>query len=240
MTHGAGQAWRAVAATVGACLLVTLVGWAALVGPSSVLTGPGPLISATTTTTTTLPIEEIDTAAENVARSSESGPLGSIILTIVGGVMVLFAAILIGWLGYLLVLRARAAWTARRRFEAPPDVAFDVLGSGGPANARRAMASDVDEQLRLLLEGQPRNAIVACWHRFEVQAVEAGLSRHPWETPSEFALRLLERAEVDPAAVSSLLELYREARFSKHDLDEQDRGRAAAALRTIQSQVVRL
>ena len=36
-------AWRAVAATAGACLLVTLVGWAALIGPSHVFTGPGPI-----------------------------------------------------------------------------------------------------------------------------------------------------------------------------------------------------
>lgn len=240
MTQGAGQVWRAVAATSGACLLVTLVGWAALVGPSSVLTGPGPLITAKTTTTTTPPIEEIETTAERVAQGPDNGSLGSIIIAVIGGALVLFAAIVIGWLAYLLARRVWTAWTLRRRFEAPSDVEFDTLEAGGSASARRAMASDVDEQLRLLLEGQPRNAIVACWHRFEVQAVEAGLSRHPWETPSEFALRLLERAEVDPSAVSDLLELYREARFSEHELDEDDRTAAGAALRTIQSQVVRL
>src|SRR5687767_10088267 len=42
MTQGASGTWRAVAATVGACLLVTLVGWAALIGPSQVFTGPRP------------------------------------------------------------------------------------------------------------------------------------------------------------------------------------------------------
>jgi hypothetical protein len=98
------------------------------------------------------------------------------------------------------------------------------------------MATDADEQLRLLLDGQPRNAIVACWHRFEMQAVEAGLARQPWETSSEFALRMLERADVDATAVSRLMELYREARFSEHDLDESHRTAAAAALRRIQAQ----
>lgn len=240
MTQGARQVWRTVAATVGACLLVTLVGWAALVGPSPVLTGPGPLISAKTTTTSEPPVNEVETTAENVVDESERGTLGSIVITVIGGALVVFAALAIGYLAYLLSRRAWTAWQLRHRYDEPPDVDFETLESGEPARARRAMASDADEQLRLLLEGQPRNAIVACWHRFELQAIEAGLARHTWETPSEFALRLLERAEVAPAAISRLLDLYREARFSDHDLDEDDRAAAAAALREIQAQVVRL
>ena len=240
MTPGARHAWRTIAATVGACLLVTLVGWAALIGPSPVLTGPGPSPGASTTTTSEPPIDEIDTTGDNVVEEKERGTLGSIIITVVGGAVAVFAALAIAFLAYLLGRRAWTAWQFRRRYDAPPDVDFETVGSGEPTRARRAMASDAEEQLRLLLEGQPRNAIVACWHRFEVQAVEAGLSRHPWETPSEFALRLLEGAEVDPAAVSRLLELYREARFSEHDLDEGDRAAAVAALRDIQTRVVRL
>lgn len=240
MTPGARQAWRTVAATVGACLLVTLVGWAALIGPSPVLTGPGPLISARTTSTSEPPINEVDTKAENVAQGSERGHLGSIVITVIGGAMAAFAALAIGWLLYALGRRVWTAWQFRRRYDAPPDLDFETVESSAPASARRAMASDADEQLRLLLEGRPRNAIVSCWHRFELQAVEAGLARHPWETPSEFALRLLERAEVDPVAVSRLLDLYREARFSDHDLDEDDRAAAAVALREIQAQVARL
>jgi hypothetical protein len=102
---------------------------------------------------------------------------------------------------------------------------------------RTAMADDAEEQLRLLLDGEPRNAIVACWHRFEMQALESGLPRHPWETSSEFALRMLDRADVDSAAVNRLLELYREARFSEHDLVESHRTAAAGALREIHVQV---
>lgn len=239
MTQGAGQVWRAVAATVGACLLVTLVGWAALVGPSPVLTGPGPKFSARRTTTSEPPINEIGTIAENVATGQGRSTLVSIILSIIGAAIVVFAALLIAWLVRDLGRRAWAAWQSRRRYHAAPDVDFDLVGPGDAQTARRAMASDAEEQLSLLLEGQPRNAIVACWHRFEMQAVESGLARHPWETPSEFALRLLERAEVDPAATSRLLALYREARFSEHDLDEDDRAMAVAALHEIQTQVVR-
>ena len=41
------------------------------------------------------------------------------------------------------------------------------------------------------------------------------MARQQWETSSEFALRLLDAADVDPEAVTRLLELYREARFSE-------------------------
>ena len=44
---------------------------------------------------------------------------------------------------------------------------------------------------------RPRNAIVECWHRFEQQAADAGLARHPWETSSEFTLRMLDLVEAD-------------------------------------------
>lgn len=239
MTPGARQTWRAVAATLGACLLVTLVAWAALIGPSPVLTGPGPMAGSSTTTTSEPPIDEVGTTAEDVVEGEERGTVGSVIITVIGGLIVVSASGALMFLAYLLGRRAWAAWRFRRRVEPPDTVDFDTVEAGDPQRVRRVMADDAEEQLRLLLEGRPRNAIVACWHRFEVQAVEAGLARHPWETSSEFALRLLERADVDPAPVSRLLELYREARFSEHHLDEEDRAAAADALRQIQSRVVR-
>ncbi|UUZ58173.1 DUF4129 domain-containing protein [Nocardioides sp. B-3] len=239
MTPGARQTWRAVAATLGACLLVTLVSWAALIGPSPVLTGPGPMADSANTTTTEPPIDEVETRAEDLSEGPERGNLGSLVITVIGGLIVVFAAAMLVLSAYLPGRRARTARRFRRTVDPPADVDFETLAAGDPQRVRRVMASDADEQLRLLLEGHPRNAIVACWHRFELQAVEAGLARHPRETSSEFALRLLDRADVDPRAVSRLLELYREARFSEHDLDEDDRDAAAAALRQIRAHVVR-
>jgi hypothetical protein len=55
-----------------------------------------------------------------------------------------------------------------------------------PRRVAEAVVADADLQLAMLLEGEPRNAIVACWHRFEVQASSIGLAREPWETSSEF------------------------------------------------------
>lgn len=238
MTPGARHTWRAVGATLGACLLVTLVAWAALIGPSPVLTGQGPVMGSTTTSTPTeTPVAE-ETDREDV-EEREHGAGTTLVTNLIGYALQLFALAVMLLVPVWLGRRALRAWRLRRRFDTPPDVDFTTLEGGDPERVRHAMTSDADEQLRLLLEGHPRNAIVACWHRFEVQAVEAGLARHPWETSSEFALRLLDRADVDPQAVSRLLELYREARFSEHALGEDDRDAAVASLRQIQSRAVR-
>jgi len=237
MTQGVSGTWRAVAATVGACALVTLVGWAALIGPSQVFTGPGPSPSTVTTTTTEAPIDEVEEKDREDVEAQEYGAATSIIANLVGGAIQLFALVGMLYVAVWLVRRALRSWRLRRRYDAPTDVDFETVEPGHPDRVRRAIATDVDEQLQLLLDGEPRNAIVACWHRFEMQAVESGLARRPWETSSEFTLRMLERAEVDSAPVGRLLDLYREARFSEHDLDESDRADAAAALREIQAQV---
>ena len=81
--------------------------------------------------------------------------------------------------------------------------------------------------------GHPRNAIVACWDRFEEQAERVRAARQPWETSSEFTLRLLDLVSADAAAVTRLEALYREARFSTHEIDESRRDSAIEALHAI-------
>jgi Domain of unknown function (DUF4129) len=95
------------------------------------------------------------------------------------------------------------------------------------------MRRDAAEQLELLFGGEPRNAIVAAWDRFEEQAERVGVARKLWETSSEFTLRLLDAVSAAPSAVSRLAVLYREARFSEHDITELNRAAAAEALRDI-------
>jgi hypothetical protein len=58
-------------------------------------------------------------------------------------------------------------------------------------------------------------------------------SRQPWETSSEFILRLLDAVSADAAAVTRLELLYREARFSTHQIDEVRREAAVEALDAI-------
>lgn len=141
----------------------------------------------------------------------------------------LVAAAWLAYRGVRLLLAIR--WHRERPEPRPAEVHFDVLED--PAELVDEMREDADAQKDLLLDGSPRNAIVACWDRFEVQAARAGLARRPWETSSEFVLRLLDFVSADGGAVARLERLYHEARFSRHDIDEDRRAAAVEALETI-------
>ncbi len=227
----------AVLAVLGSCVLVVLVAWASVIGPSDVFSGPGPTPSTETTTTTATPTAEAEGTGRDGVEQRRYGPTASLVINLVGGAIQLAAFLLMVGAVFLLLRRGKRAWELRRRYERPPSMSFAVVTDGAPERVRDAIRDDAAAQHRLLLEGEPRNAIVACWHRFEAQAERAGLPRHAWETSSEFALRMLDVAAVDPGSVSKLLTLYREARFSEHDLGEVDRQAARAALTQIQSQV---
>jgi hypothetical protein len=149
------------------------------------------------------------------------------------GIKLLALACLL-WLLYRAVralVRYLAERTPRAKPQRPGYVDFDVLDD--PEPLVEEMREDADVQFELLLGGQPRNAIVACWDRFEEQAERVHAARKPWETSSEFTLRLLEAVSADADAVSRLEALYREARFSEHQITEGHRQAAVEALRAI-------
>ena len=89
------------------------------------------------------------------------------------------------------------------------------------------------ERIRLLETGEPRNAIVAAWLNLESSAASTGLPRDPAETSSEYTARVLATWDVDPARLDDLAALYREARFSQHELGEEHRRRAIADLQVL-------
>jgi hypothetical protein len=134
-----------------------------------------------------------------------------------------------------LARRLRQAWLGRarrRRRVRPEDVEFEVLGAG--ARVTEVMSEDADEQRALLaVGGEPRNAIVECWDRFEQQAVRAGVERRSWQTTAEFVLEALDLVGADRGAVAGLADLYREARFSDHPMTDDHRRQALAALDAI-------
>jgi hypothetical protein len=149
----------------------------------------------------------------------------------------LIATLLLVGVGLALFLAARAAWRRRWRPPAkPPEVDFDVLP--GPELAR-AMVRGRDDQLAAVAEGTPRNGIVACWVRLEETVAEAGVRPLPSETSSELATRVLHALDVDPRAVGTLARLYREARFSEHELGEDVRAQARETLVEVHDELAR-
>lgn len=213
---------------VAACgLLMVLVAWGTLVGPSAVFTGPGPTPSTvTTTTTSTAPIdEELADDPQQLARETKP-PLWLTLLVWTFELLVLAA--MAAFVVFVLS-RARRAW--RRRAARPGERdAVEFVTLDEPARIAAAITEDAAEQDAALREGPARNAIVAAWHRFEVQGARAGVARQRWETSAEFALRMLERVDAESDAVNRLAGLYRAARFSDHEITEAHRADALVAL----------
>jgi hypothetical protein len=226
---------RASASAVGLTILAVglmllMVMFAARSGPERIFAGPlhDPSVRPVTPTISLPPPPQ---------RSGQQGEglfSHNPLLLAMGWVIKLAALICVLWLLYVgtrRLLRYLAERKPQPKPKGPADVDFDVLDD--PEPLVEEIRRDADEQFELLLGGHPRNAIVECWDRFEEQAERVNASRKPWETSSEFTLRLLEAVSADAEAVSSLESLYREARFSEHEIDESQRQVAVAALRRI-------
>ena len=80
-----------------------------------------------------------------------------------------------------------------------------------------------DQRIALLRTGAPRNAIVAAWLDLETSVAATGLPRDPAETSTEFTERVIGTWDVDRLRLGDLAALYREARFSVHELGEAHR-----------------
>jgi hypothetical protein len=216
----------------GVTLMLLLVSLAARTGPSGIIHGtsvdPSIHLAIPTDTSSTQSSSQPVHHDDGLPRgSSHPWPpvIGVLIKLVVGA--------------YLLVLlfrglrKAVRAWQERQRPEPPPQaIDFDVLDDD-PEQVVEQIRQDADDQFEALLGGSPRNAIVACWDRFEAQAERVNAARRPWETPTEFTLRLLAAVSADSAAVQGLAALYQEARFSEHPMDESSRQAAVEALDAI-------
>ena len=112
----------------------------------------------------------------------------------------------------------------RRRRAAPPESAREAPDRALLTDRRAA------RQARMLREGSPREAIIATWLDLERLVAAAGVPRRPSETSSELVVRVLDDREVPAAALTDLAALFREARFSTHELTEALRERAAGDL----------
>jgi hypothetical protein len=94
----------------------------------------------------------------------------------------------------------------------------------------RAVTGDADD---LLLDADPRNAIITYYRRFEAALAVAGVPRRPWQTPTEFVGSLLQCCRLPRLAVWELTRLYELARFSRHSLTTRERDAALNSLRAV-------
>ena len=125
--------------------------------------------------------------------------------------------------------------TARRRIRPEPMVVVSAPASApGPAPeplevaAERGLA-EVGDHSR-----EPREAIIACYAAME-QALAAapGAAPQAWDTPTEVLERAMASRTLGAGHASSLVELFTEARFSRHVMTEDHRDTAERALRSV-------
>jgi hypothetical protein len=242
---------RAVLMVGATSLFMVLVAWATLIGPSEVFTGPGaPKRTFTESQRTCLPVEvstapdgstttEVPDNPQRLPLCEEATPVYNDpppsqrsdppvwLRVLVWAFVACIGAVIVALLAFFASILREQRRSRRARSEVA-DVDMAVLGE--PDRLVKAITDDAAEQDRQLQEGDPRNAIVAAWSRFEVQGRSAGVPRKSWETSSEYAIRILDRVAADSGAVNRLAGLYREARFSQHPITEEHRAQALQAL----------
>ncbi len=139
------------------------------------------------------------------------------------------------------ILWRRYEQRRRHRTAAPvtPQPAADEAFADIDAETARQLSRSAQRGLAALDHGTPRDAIVRCWIMLEEAVTQAGLARDPALTTEEFTRAVLARYDVRATGIADLGNLYREARFSSHQLGEPHRRRAVHALNLLRDDLDR-
>jgi hypothetical protein len=141
-------------------------------------------------------------------------------------------AVLVG-LGYL----ARWLWQRRPRraviYDEEPDVTPAGVIATGPDLPSLLRGADAAERILTESGGVPRDLVLRCWLALEEAALASGVPRRPSDSPTEFTGAVLRSTQAERGSVDTLLRLYHRARFSEHELTDDD-------VRTARTAVIRL
>jgi hypothetical protein len=133
-------------------------------------------------------------------------------------------------------LTLAAAGIRRRKRDARDAAADDPYPEAKAAQARRLAAALADSMAELE-EGDARRAVINAWLRLERTAAGAGTHREAADTAEDLVGKVLIRHDVSPVALRQLADLYREARYSPHDVDESMRGQARDAFARVATEL---
>ena len=140
----------------------------------------------------------------------------------------------------LIVLSVVSAVIGRRRTAAAAaDPAGGAAPSGdqsvGPNLARAAELglAEIGDHTR-----DPREAIIACYVAMERELEKSpGTTPQDSDTPTEVLARAVERRALRADSAAELVDLFQEARFSAHVMNEGHRANAVRALRMVQREL---
>jgi ABC-type transporter Mla MlaB component len=151
------------------------------------------------------------------------GWVGTVALTVLAVAGLVVIALMV-W----AIVRDQARRRARRAGRSPvvtePRTAQDLVAA---LDAGLEELSDTDRD--------PRRAVIACWVRLEQAAAAAGTRRHAGDSPTDLVGRLLREQRVDAGVLAALLEVYRQARYATHTVDDQMRRQAVSALQRLRT-----
>ncbi len=137
----------------------------------------------------------------------------------------------------LFVLSAAATWMGRRRAGTamPPTAWVDPPTAAPSAEPDLARAAELGLVEIGDLSRDPREAIIACYAAMERELEKSpGTTPQDSDTPSEVLARAVERQALDAGSAAELVDLFQEARFSPHVMNEGHRAGAVRALRLVQ------
>jgi Domain of unknown function (DUF4129) len=165
---------------------------------------------------------------EGPAKAAEAsglpGWVGTAALVVLGVAGLVILTLLI-WALVRDQMRRRARRSGKRpQAPPPPRTAEDLVAA---LDAGLEELSDTDRD--------PRRAVIACWVRLEQAAAAAGTPRHPGDSPTDLVGRLLAEQRVDARVLAALLEVYRQARYATHTVDDQMRAQARSALERLRA-----
>lgn len=154
------------------------------------------------------------------------------LVTVAVGLVLLAVLAAVG----LLLRTLLRDWLARRRSAMPAAPLRPTVSGPGTA----AVVAAVDAGLVDLddADHDPRRAVIACWVRLEQTAAAAGVPREIGDTPTDLVTRLLaRRAGVSAEVLTPFAEVYRQARYATHTVDERMRAQARDALHRLRAEL---
>ncbi|MCV7329558.1 DUF4129 domain-containing protein [Mycobacterium cookii] len=213
--------WRVL--LIGAAVLVTWLVLVWLLSRFFVPHGAGQPQSA--------PQSAAPSAAANAPRRPEApdaGPDRNVLHLLIVSTAVMFAMIIVG---------AIANVRRRRRRRGRPAVdSTETPGLPEPAVAAPALVRAAESGLAEIedTDHEPREAIIACYAAMERQlSYFPGAVPQDFDTPTEVLARAVEHRALHIDTAVELVNLFEEARFSPHVMDESHRTSALRVLRLV-------
>jgi hypothetical protein len=146
--------------------------------------------------------------------------------------LVIGCVVLAVLLGVMVWTLAREVGRRRSRGKMPPRQVSRTASAEEVVAALDAGLIDLSDA-----DLDPRRAVIACWLRLEQAAAAAGTPRQATDTPTDLVSRLLGEHHVSGDVLASFADVYREARYATHTVDERMREQARSALQRLRAEL---